>query len=66
MLETIFQDPAQRVLSKYNSQLRQINSVGENFKKFTDDELREKTIELKRRIQNKENQRVNYGAKPLL
>ena len=55
MLETIFQDPAQRVLSKYNSQLRQINSVGENFKKFTDDELREKTIELKRRIQNKEN-----------
>ena len=32
MLETIFQDPAQRVLSKYNSQLRQINSVGENFK----------------------------------
>ena len=50
MLETIFQDPTQRVLSKYSSRLRQINSIGTSFKKFTDDELREKTVNLKQRL----------------
>ena len=52
MLENIFQDSGQRVLSKYNSQLRQINSLGETFKKYTDSELREKTTELKQRLVN--------------
>ena len=50
MLETIFQDPTQRVLSKYSSRLRQINSIGTSFKTFTDDELREKTVNLKQRL----------------
>ena len=50
MLETIFQDPTQRVLSKYSSQLRQINSIGTSFKNFTDVELREKTVNLKQRL----------------
>ena len=50
MLDTIFQDPTQRVLSKYNSQLRQINTIGTTFKKFTDQELREQTAKLKQRL----------------
>ena len=50
MLETIFQDPTQRVLSKYSSRLRQINSIGTSLKTFTDDELRDKTVNLKQRL----------------
>ena len=50
MLETIFQDPTQRVLSKYNSQLRQINTIGTTFKKFTDEELRGQTSKLRQRL----------------
>ena len=50
MLETIFQDPTQRVLSKYSSRLRQMNSLGTSLKNFTDLELREKTVDLKQRL----------------
>ncbi len=52
MLETIFQDPTQRILSQYSPRLKQINLIGAEFKKFTDLELREKTSNLKQRLTN--------------
>ena len=36
MLETLFQKATQQVLSKYNSQLLQINALGTSFKTLTD------------------------------
>jgi preprotein translocase subunit SecA len=54
MLETIFQNTTQRILTKYNSQVRQINNLGQDYLKFTDDELRNKTQELKQRLLNNE------------
>ncbi len=56
MLETIFQDPAQRVLSKYNSQLRQINSIGTTLKKLTDTELKNRVTNLKQNLNGNDNQ----------
>ena len=50
MLETIFQDPSQRVLSKYNSQLCQINSIGTVLKGLTDEELRKKNHAFKAEV----------------
>jgi preprotein translocase subunit SecA len=50
MLETIFQNTTQQILTKYNSQVRQINNFGRDYLKFTDDELRNKTQELKQRL----------------
>ena len=50
MLESIFQDTSQRVLSKYNLQLREINNIGNTIKNFTDSELQKKAQELKQRI----------------
>jgi len=50
MLNTIFQNPTQQVLAKYDNQLRQINFFGKEFKKYTDDQLQEKTQELKQRL----------------
>ena len=50
IVETLFQDPTQRVLSKYNSQLTQINRLGASFKNFTDQELREHTSKLKQQL----------------
>ena len=50
MLETLFQDPTQRVLSKYNSQLTQMNRLGASCKNFTDQELREHTSKLKQQL----------------
>ena len=52
MLESLFQNTTQQVLSKYNSQLQQINIIGKTFKILTDDELKEKTTELKQRLLN--------------
>ena len=52
MLETIFQDPIQRVLVQYSSRLKQINLIGTELKKLTDLELREKTTILKQRLPN--------------
>jgi preprotein translocase subunit SecA len=50
MLESLFQNTTQQILSKYNPQLQQINLIGNTFKTFTDDELQEKTNELKKRL----------------
>jgi hypothetical protein len=42
MLETIFQNPTQQVLSKYKPYVNQINALESKFKLFADSELREK------------------------
>jgi len=58
MLETIFKNPTQQVLAKYNPQVRQINLIGNKLKTFSDDDLKEKTSELKQRLlagESKEN-----------
>ena len=54
MLETIFQNTTQQLLSKYTSQVRQINKFGNEYLKFTDIELKEKTKELRQRLLNGE------------
>ena len=50
MLESLFQNTTQQVLSKYNTHIQQINIIGKNFKFLTDKELQEKTNELKQRL----------------
>ena len=50
MLQNIFQNPKQQVLTKYNAKIRQINVIGDKFKSFTDTQLQEKTTELKEKI----------------
>lgn len=50
MLETLFQNTTQQVLTKYRSQLAQIDLIGRNFKSLTDAELREKSEELKKQL----------------
>jgi len=52
MLETLFQNPSQQILAKYNSQIRQITEIGKLFKTFTDYELQERSKELKKRLQS--------------
>jgi len=47
MLKIFFQDPIQQTLNKYDPLLRQINNIEDDLKSFTDEELREKTKELK-------------------
>ena len=47
MLQNIFQNPKQQVLTKYNAKIGQINVIGDKFKSFTDTQLQEKTTELK-------------------
>ena len=54
MLETLFQNPSQQILAKYNSQIRQITEIGKLFKTFTDYELQERSKELKKRLQSGE------------
>ena len=54
MLEAIFQNPTQQVLSKYKPYVNQINKLENNLKLSTDLELREKTKDLKRRLLNGE------------
>mgnify|MGYP006137060175 FL=1 len=56
MLETIFQNTPQQVLTKYNSQIRQINEFGEAYVKLPDFALQEKTEELKNRLKNGESE----------
>ena len=58
MLETIFQKPTQQVLTKYNPQLKQINSIGNQYRNFTDLELQDKTRELKERFASGQNQEL--------
>jgi len=50
MLETIFQNSSQQVLSKYKPQVDQINALENNLKLFTDLELKDKTQELRGRL----------------
>ena len=50
MLEALFQNSSQQVLSKYKPQITQINAFETKFKNFTDSELREKTKDLKQRL----------------
>ncbi len=50
MLEAIFQNPSQQVLSKYKLQVDQINALENKITLLTDLELREKTTELKQRL----------------
>jgi len=52
MLETIFQNTSQKILSKYNPQLSQINLIGEGLKQLSDTALREKSLLLKEKVQN--------------
>ena len=52
MLESLFQKTTQQVLTKYNPQIQQINSIGKTFKTLTDKDLQEKTKELKQRLNN--------------
>ena len=47
MLETIFKNTVQQ---KYNSQISQINTIGNLYKNFTDTEIRQKTKELRNRL----------------
>ena len=56
MLESLFQNSTQQVLSKYNSNVQQINIIGKTFKTLTDADLKEQTDELKQRLVNGESQ----------
>lgn len=54
MLETLFKNTPQQLLSKYKPQLSQINFFGENYKNFTERELQNKSQELRKRVQKGE------------
>jgi len=51
MLDTLFKNPREKTLTKYNPKITQINEFGAKFKTFTDDQLKEKVSELKQRLQ---------------
>ncbi len=50
MLETFFQSPSKKVLTKYRDQVNQINALENNLINLTDIELREKTNNLRQRL----------------
>ena len=54
MIETIFKNTTQQIISKYDPQIRQINLIGESLKKLTDEDLRKKADVLKQRARNDE------------
>jgi len=54
MLQEIFQNSTQQVLLKYKPQVNKINGLENTLKNFTDEELKGKTGELKRRLLNGE------------
>ena len=56
MLQTFFQNPTKQILSKNAPQLQRINTIGEQYKKLTDDQLRLKTQDLKNRLLNGQSQ----------
>ena len=56
MLKTFFREPTQQMLTKYDSLLREIQGLEKDFKHFTDDQLREKTQELKKRLEQGESE----------
>ena len=51
MLQTFFQNSTQQVLTKYSAQLQKINSIGNLFSTFSDKQLQEKTLELKKKLE---------------
>ena len=50
MLDTLFQNNNQQILSKYQTQISQINKLSERFKELTDSQLQEKSKNLKQRL----------------
>lgn len=50
MLETFFKSTDKQFLAKYNSQLRDINKFGDHLKNLTDQQLKETTRQLKKRL----------------
>ena len=60
MLETLFQNSSQQVLSKYKAQVQQINKIGLTFKNLTDLELKNKVKDLKYRVQETEEPTNNF------
>ena len=52
MLQTFFQNSTQQVLTKYSAQLQKINSIGNLFSTFSDKQLQEKTLELKKKLED--------------
>lgn len=58
MLEALFQNTTQQVISKYSSQLQQINSIGQKFKTLTDIELQQITTSLKKRLRSGESEDI--------
>ena len=56
MLQTFFQNPTKQILTKRAPQLQRINTIGQTYKTFTDDQLRSKTAELKNRLLNGQTQ----------
>ena len=55
MLETIFQNTTERIRSKYDPQVSQINLIGEKLKNCTDVELKEKATQLKKLVRGGDN-----------
>ncbi len=56
MLQTFFQNSTQQVLTKYSAQLQKINSIGNLFSTFSDKQLQEKTLELKKKLEETNDQ----------
>ena len=56
MLQTFFQNPTKQILSKNAPQLQRINTIGEQYKKLTDDQIQLKTQDLKSRLLNGQSQ----------
>ena len=54
MLEPLFKNIPQQLLSKYKPQLSQINLFGQNYKNFTERQLQDKAQELRNRVQKGE------------
>ena len=50
MLETFFKNTSQKILAQYTSQIKEINQLGDQYKRYTDVELKQKTVELKTRL----------------
>ena len=56
MFKTIFQNPSEQVVSRYKPQVDRINILESKFKSFTDEQLKNKTSELKDRLLKGETQ----------
>ena len=54
MFKTIFQNPSEQVVSRYKPQVDRINILENKFKSFTDEQLKNKTSELKDRLLKEE------------